>query len=256
MIPNFIRIGDQMSYQREQPTLLGFICSPFITSITRKPFFGRPYILGVDLLKVEAHVYLIGAVLGRALQHKLDILVKLLFVRGSDEHNVNRIVALCKKDAKKNLREFQSQFGREPATFDDFIFYRGIGNLLRTEGIELSPQDAVEAYQHGDKRIKNLFGQKVDSKGSRQRIMLLLLQGIFFGNSFPELTQTMYQKAWENDRDFWASTWAHGLVIPEELKATSLEEAEKSVLQIVAAYVSKYYPELIDAFGPKGVPAT
>ena len=37
---------------------------------------------------------------------------------------------------------------------------------------------------------------------------------------------------------------------------TSLEEAEKPVLQIVAAYVSKYYPELIDAFGPKGVPAT
>lgn len=249
MIPNFICIGDQMPYQSERPTLLGFVCSPFITSITKKPFFGGPYVLGVDLLKLEAHIYQVGAVLGRALQHRLDILVKLLFVPGTEEHNVNRVVALCKKDVKKNLEEFQSQFGREPVTFDDFIFYRGIESLLRTGGIALSPRDAYEAYLHGDKKTKKLFDQKVDSKGVGQRIMTVLLQGIFFGSSFPELTKTMYQEAWQDDRDFWSDTWAHGLVIAEELRAASLEEAEQAVLQIAAVYASEYYPEFIDALG-------
>jgi hypothetical protein len=59
----------------------------------------------------------------------------------------------------------------------------------------------------------------------------------------------MYQKAWEDNRDFLSHIWPHGLVMPEQLKAARLDEAEKAVLQIVALYASDYYPELIDSLG-------
>lgn len=74
----------------------------------------------------------------------------------------------------------------------------------------------------------------------------MLASGIFFGSLFPELTQAMYQQAWEDDRNR-IDTWAHGLVIPEEIKVVSLEEAKKTSFQIVEDYASKYYPELVDA---------
>jgi len=211
--------------------------------------------LAIDLLKIETLVYLIGAVLGRALRHRLNILTKLCFVPGAEENHIKRITALCEKDARKNLKEFESQRGCEPGTFDDFIFYRGMEGLLSDANIQMSPRDAYEAYLRGDKKMKRVLNQKVDAKGEAEEALakrfmqLPLLQGVFFGSSFPELTQTMYQKAWEDDRSFWTRLWPHGLVMPKELKEARLEEAETIVLLIVADYASKYYPEVIDGLG-------
>ena len=242
-----------MAYQNEESTLLGHICYPFFNHILKKSFFG-PYVLGIDLIKVEALVYLIGAMLGRALRHKLNILTRLLFVPGTDENHIKRVIALCKKDAGKNLKEFERWCGGRPLKFDDVLFYRRIEGLLSNASIQVSPRDAYEAYLHGDKKLKKVLDQKVDAKGEAEEtvgrpFMILLLQGILFGISFPELTQTMYQKAWEDDRCFWTRIWPHGLVMPEEFKVASLEEAETLVLLIVADYASKYYPELLDSLG-------
>ncbi len=241
-----------MIHKGEQPTLLGFICSPFVTKITRKALFGRPYARGVDLRGVEAQLYSIGAALGHALQNKLDILAKLLFVPGTEDRKVNEVMRLCKKDAGKNLEEFRNEFGQEPNTFDDFAFYRGLGHALKTEGIRLSPREAFEAYLSGDRKVKRLFDTKVDIEGIGQSIMILLLQGIHFGSSFPELTEKMYENAYKDDKHFWAGTWAHGLATPEELRVQSLEEGEEAVLQVVAAYTSIYYPELVDPLDLRG----
>ena len=62
----------------------------------------------------------------------------------------------------------------------------------------------------------------------------------------------MYQKARKVDDDFWARTWAHGLDIPETLKPWSLEETQRAVLKMVAAYTSEYYPELLDPLDLRG----
>jgi len=255
MISTFICIGDRMTYQNEKSTLVGYICYPFFNHVIKKSFLGGPYVSAVDLLKVETLVYLIGAVLGRALRDRLNILSRLFFIPGTEENHIKRITALCKKDARKNLKEFEGQRGRGPRTFDDFIFYRGIEGLLSAVSVQMSPRDAYEAYLRGDKKLKKVLDQKVDAKGEAEEavakrfMQLPLLQGVFFGSSFPELTQTMHQKAWEDDRGFWARIWPHGLVMPEEFKAASLEETETTVLLIVADYASKYYPEFIDALG-------
>jgi hypothetical protein len=244
---NFICIGVQMLSRNEELTLLEFICSPFIARIVKKPFFGRAYVLRIDLFKVTSTVYQTGAVLGCVLQHKLNILTKLFFVRGTREYNeVDSFAALCRKNVKKDLEEFEGQFQCEPATFDDFILYWEMEKtLLRRANIRMKGQDAYEAYLHGDKKIKKIFDQKLELKYA-QELMVMLASGIFFGSSFPELTQAMYQKAWEDDRNR-IDTWAHGLVIPEEIKVMSLEEAKKTNFQIVEDYASKYYPELVDA---------
>jgi len=210
--------------------------------------------LGIDLIKVEALVYLIGAVLGRALRHKLNILTRLLFVPGTEENQIKRVTALCKKDAGKNLKDFERWCGSGPLKFDDVLFYRRIEGLLSNANIQMSPRDAYEAYIRGARKIKKVLDQKVDAKGEAEEAVargftVLLLQGVFFGSSFPELTQTMYQKAWDDDSGFWARLWPHDLVMPDELKAASLEEAETIVLLIAADYASKYYPELVDDLG-------
>lgn len=176
---------------------------PFLNKITRKTLFGRTYARAIDLLDVEEQLYSIGAALGHALRNKLNILAKLLVVPGTEEHKINGVMQLCKKDAKKNLEEFINEFGREPDTFGDFISYRYAENLLRNEGIRLSAKEAIEAYARGDQKIKRLIDQKVELEDNEQRMIIMLLQGMQFGSSFPELTEKMYEKANEGDRDFW-----------------------------------------------------
>lgn len=236
-----------MPYKDGQQTLLGFISSPFMDSIARKPLFGGPYARGVDYLGIESQLYQIGAALGHALQNKLYTLVKLLFVPGTESQKINEVVRLCKKDAEKNLREYENEFGQEPNTFDDFAFYWWIGNLVKTVGIRISPREAFKAYLSGDKKVKRLFDTKVDTEGMGQRIMTMLLEGIYFGSTFPKLTEKMFQNACEDDKDFWTGAWElHNLTISEKLRVKSLKETEKAVLQMVALYTSKYYPELVD----------
>jgi hypothetical protein len=238
-----------MQYKYKQPSLAAFLCQPFLDTITRKPSFGQPYARAIDLIDVEERLYSIGAALGYALWNKLDTLVKLLFAPGKEDHEVNRIMKLCKKDAEINLKRFINEFGREPDTFADFITYRSIQSRLEIEGIWLSAKEAIEAYIHGDRKIKKIFDERVDLKGIEEILFPPLLQGINFGSSFPELTKRLYQKVRSENDDFWARTWAHGLNIPETLKPWSLEETQRAVLQIVAAYTSQYYPKSLDSLG-------
>jgi hypothetical protein len=242
-----------MPYQKgEQPSLSVLLCQPFLNKITRKALFGKPYARAIDIVDVEEQLYSIGAALGQSLRNKLDILVKLLFVPGTEEHRINELMQLCKKDAKKNLEKFINEFGREPETFGDFISYRSVENLLRNKGIRLSAKDAAKAYARGDKKIKKIFDEKVDLEGSKEYMLIMLRQGIQFGSSFPELTEKMYRKAYKENRDFWSGGELHGLTIPEELRPWSLEDTQRAILQMVAAYTSEYYPELLDPLDLRG----
>ena len=244
-------VSNGMSYESKPPSLALLLCQPFLSKITRKPPFGTPYVRSIDLVDVEERLYSVGAALGHVMRNKLDILAKLLFVPGANQDEADRIMSLCKEDASKNLEEFRNKYGRDPDTFGDFTSYRSVENRLRNEGISLSARDAIEAYARGDRKIQKIFNEKVDLEGIEGIIFPPLLQGIHFGSSFPELTENIYRKACQDDKDFWARRW-HGVTIPEELEAWGLEETQKAVLQVVAIYASKYYPEVIDSLGLRG----
>lgn len=239
-----------MPHKGEQPSLSVLLCEPFFNKITRKTLFGKPYTRAIDFLDVEEKLYSIGAALGHALRNKIDILEKLLCVPGAKDYKVNGIMKLCKKDAKKNLETFVNEFGRKPETFGDFTSYRRLKSLFRNEGVRLGAEEAIEAYTQGDRKVKKIFNEKIDLEGG-QILIVMLLQGIHFGSSFPELTEKMYRKTHEDDRDFWAGKW-YGVTIPEEFKIMSLEETEGVVLQMVALYASKFYPELLDSLDLRG----
>lgn len=240
-----------MPYKGGQPTLVGFLSLPFVTKITKTPLFGGPYLCLIDVFKVVSYLYTIGAVLGHARRNSLDILAKLLVVPGTEDCEASRLMRLSEKDANKRLEEFKNKIGREPDTFDEFVLFPAIEGALESEGIRLHPQDAWEAYAHGDKRVKKLFNMKVGLEMAEPRIKLFLVQGIHFGSSFPELTEKMYQKA-KNHEDAEIETWGRGLIIPEELMTMSFEEGEEAVLQMVAAYTSKYHPELVNSLDLRG----
>lgn len=79
------------------------------------------------------------------------------------------------------------------------------------------------------------------------------LEGIGFGSSFPQLTEKMYRNLHESiDMDVWSKWRAHGLAIPEKPTQMTLEEQEALILQMVAAYTSEYYPELLDLLDLRG----
>lgn len=229
----------------EQLSLSVFLCRPFLNKITKESMFGRPYARAIDLLDIEEQLYSIGAALGHAMWNKLDILKKLLSVPNAPKYEADRIMNLCKKDAKKNLEEFRNKYGQDPDTFGDFISYRSVENLLRNKGVRLSAKEAIEAYTEGSKKIKKIFDLEVELEGNEQRIIIMLLQGIQFGSSFPELTERMYQRLRKEDDAFWANRF-YGIKVPATLKPRSLNETQQSILRIVAAYTSEYYPELLD----------
>ena len=54
------------------------------------------------------------------------------------------------------------------------------------------------------------------------------------------------------DMDLWSEMKAIGVNLPEEPTPISLEEQEKTVLQMVATYTSEYYPELLDPLDSRG----
>jgi hypothetical protein len=137
---------------------------------------------------------------------------------------------------------FRGEVGKEPNTFLEFI---RVFKLRSEAGLSLN--EAFKADIKGDKRIVKAFDKKYSVELLRLTNWSQGDEGIGFGSSFPELTERMYRNSYEHiDTDLWSEARTHGLAIPEKPEIVSLEEREATVLQMVAAYASEYYPELVD----------
>ena len=244
-----------MPYKEGQPSLMGFLGYVSVNNVAKKRLLGGPYIPFSDLCTVLCFMYESGAILGRARHDKLSILVEMLEGPSTRTAFTRHLLTLrggtieiLRNEAKKRLDTFRSEVGKEPETFFEFIQLR---ELERTIGLSLN--DALKAYSGGDKRIMKALDDKVPLKEVEPYIKFLGLEGIGFGNSFPQLTERMYRKAHEFiDMDVWSKWRAHGLAIPEKPTQMTLEEQEALILQMVAAYTSEYYPELLDPLDLRG----
>lgn len=238
-----------MPYISEHPSLTVLLYKPFLDKIPRKGLFGKTNVRAIELIDTQEQLYSIGAALGHALQGKLDILVDLLFIKDTKELKANEVMNLCKKSAEESLEKFMNEHGQEPDTFNDLVACLLLERHLRQHGNKLNAKAAIKAYELGDTRIKKILHKKgtFNDKLIRNTLAILLLQGINFGNSFPELTERMYQRAQEENASL-ISKW-HAVDVPEEFKAMTLEETERAILQKVASYASKYHPELIAPLG-------
>jgi hypothetical protein len=221
-----------MPYKEGQPTLIGFLGMAPVMKVTKTRLFGGPYILFGAFLLVCSFLYENGAILGRAKSDKLTILAKLFPADlGKEESFINELQNV----AQERLNEYKREFEKEPSSFLD-IFY-----LLELKKVGLSLADT------NLKTIRKASEEKYSLKQAEPYIKMFGLEGIGFGSCFPELTEKMYRKGHENiNMDVWAEMREHGATLPEEPTIITLEEQEEIVLQMVAAYTSEYYPELLD----------
>jgi hypothetical protein len=228
-----------MPYKEGQPTLMGFMGIPVVTKVAKTRLFGGPYISFYDLCAVLSYLYTIGAILGRARRSKLNILAKMLSFPGTD---INEFIEFLKEKAKKRLDKFRSDVGKEPDRFDAFILFRELESVI---GVSMGHW--FEAYTEGNTKIMKAANEKVPLEKAEPIIKMFAMEGTGFGGSFPELTERMYRNAFENvDMEAWADARAHGLAISEKPTLLTLDEQEKLVLQMTAAYASEYYPELLE----------
>jgi len=227
-----------MPFREGQPTLIGFLSIPIVTKVAKTRLFGKPYIRFYNMFEVISYLYMSGAVLGRARCSKLSILAKMFSIPGREKEFMD----LLQKQAKERLEKFRNEVGKEPDTFNDFILFKELESAIGGR-----MEDWFEAYTKGDKKIMKAFDEKVPLEEAEPHIKSFQLEGIGFGGAFPELTEKLYRNTFEKvDRDSWVEARKYGLAISEEPTIISLEEQEEMVLQMVAAYTSEYYPELLD----------
>jgi len=243
-----------MPYKEGQPTLMQIFILVWIPlkQVVRKKLSRKRYITMFYYSRTLAFQYETGALLGRAMRHKLDILHKMLVKPGTD---INRSIAFIQSEAKARLKKFTEQKGKEPDTFNDFIALTELEEAAKVMGLSID-EDAY--YQDPKSHLKNLgklYSHEVALDDVYKNILNCSLYGIGFGSRFPELTVRMYKNTYENidvDMKEWAEARSYGLNIPEKPDFIPLEEREKEILAIVAGYTGEYYPELLDPLDLRG----
>ena len=135
-----------MSDKQNEISLIGFICSPYLTKVTNTPLLGRPYLRLIDYHRLIAHIYMIGAILGRSRPDKLHKLARLFVVHGTPASGLYELISFSRNCACENLEKFKKESGKEPDTFDEYVFFANIRRLLEFVSISMSPEDALEAY--------------------------------------------------------------------------------------------------------------
>ena len=226
-----------MPYKEGQPTLMGFLGTGPVMKLTKTRLFGGPYIHFGGYLMVCSYLYENGAILGRARSDKLSTLAKMF---PADPGKEDSFISELQNVAQERLNEYKREFEKEPNSFLD-IFYL---LELKRVGLDLADTDL--------KTLRKASGEKYSLKQAEPYIKMFGLEGIGFGSRFPELTEKLYRNYHESiDMGVW-SKWAARLGIPEKPTIISLEEQEKTVLQMVAAYASEYYPELLDSLDLRG----
>ena len=256
-----------MPYKEERISLQGFLVWIPLKSMLRKTLIGKRYIhLATCLLSFQVE-YETGAVLGRAMLNKLDILKKMLSIPGL---NMTNVIRDAQQAAKKHLDEFKKEHGDEPETSSDFIYWplwEKATGLTFDEVFKPEPCD-IETHERTRKRlsraIQKKLGEKVPLEKAQPAISSFLLEGIGFGSTFPKLTEKMHKNVYEKtDEEFQRISRLLGLSTPEDLlrrvglptpeeRGPTLREREDIILQAVATYAAQYYPELLDPLDLRG----
>jgi len=231
-------------YKEGQPLLMEIFAGTPLGQAVRKKLFGKRYITMFHYAATLAFQYETGALSGRAMRDKLDIFHKMLVKPGTD---INRSIAFIQSEAKNRLKKFIEEEGKEPDTFYDFIGLKELEKASKVMGISIDDDYEYKNRKRHFKDLRKLWGHELALDDVYKNILNCSLYGLGFGSSFPELTVRMYKNSYEDiNMSKWAEARSHGLDIPEKPDIIPLEEREKEILQIVAAYTAEFYPELLD----------
>jgi len=239
-----------MPYKEGQPLLMEFSTWVPLKLVVRKRLFGKRYITMFYYSRTLAFQYETGALSGRAMRDKLDIFHKMLVKPGTD---INRSIAFIQSEAKDRLKKFTEEKGKEPDTFNDFIALKELEEASKVMGLSIDEDAYYKDPKSHLKNLRKLYGHEVALDDVYRNILNCGLYGIGFGSSFPELTVRMYKNSYEDiNMNEWAQARSYGLNIPDKPDIIPFEEREEALIQMVAAYTSEYYPELLDPLDLRG----
>lgn len=226
-----------MPYIKGQPSLPGFFGKPIVHTLVKTRLIGGPYIKMPHFFAVISHMYTIGAVLGRAQKGTILHLFKMVSMpEGEGEY-----LDFMQTEAKKRLTAYTVEKGKEPKNFIEFIWWKEL-----EEAVGLSMEECFEALRNKDRRITKAFSEKWSLNKFEFDIKIYFVEGMAFGSIYPKKTEMLYRNAYEKkDTEAWSKVDESGLHIAEKPSMPSLEEQEDIILQMLAAYTSTYYPELL-----------
>lgn len=199
----------------------------------RKPLGGYEVQLGPLMTRVSFWMFQVGCVLGRALQDRLPVLVKLIPMSADGPQPEQKVCGILAKLATERLQHY----GREPESLTDF--------WLETE-FKISLSDlSSEAFQglckHRIPLDKILSDRKLDE---------WLAWGMGFGAAYPQLLENAWVNTFEKiDTEAWAFSRHHGLALPEEPTPLPLKDTQAVILADTRGYVQTYFPELLEPLG-------
>lgn len=197
----------------------------------RKRFSVAPCIMLFDYLLLVEFLYETGAVLGRARKDRVSLLVRMLDSRGkhgSPSIDEDSVIKSANETASIRLNEYKAHEGREPLSFGELIDY----SVRKVRGTSYNIKILVK---------KVLVNKVFDY------LRAIVLEGVGFGCSFPELTAQMYRNHYENiDMVAWEKAKRERTNIPDEPTIISLESVEEALLIEVGVVTEDLYPELLE----------
>ena len=233
-----------------RPTLAAHVAQFAIAPIVQKKLFGGYVVpVGPFLMRVGNWLFEWGAVLGRARHDRLDVLAKVVAEEGA------AWVATAMPDARDLVES--GQWGKDHWTFEYLLKLASDG--MRFYGKEpdslldfwLRAFNPPEADFRDLDKARQLLKRKMRLKEALARADLLLLAGISFGATYPELTERLWKRAYETPEDaesqeIRALGRQAGLDVLEEQELRPLDEMEVTVLMELTNYLEHCFPELIE----------
>lgn len=242
-----------MPYKEGQLTFIDFLGYQPVMALAKKGFFGKPYLTFNDFCAVLAVVYESTALVGRATCDKLSIIENMIKAPWLEPE----LMKSLQERANERLDEFIKEREREPHTFIEFVQVKQLENAIPVEELKGLPSVTYDTHHRDEagghktfdslteisdlasksKKVMKKLKMKVSLGSTELAIRIFGREGIGFGSSLPKLTERMYRNLHENT---------------EKPPIITLEEREEEILQIVAVYTNRYWPELLDALDLRG----
>lgn len=199
--------------------------------VEMNPHGGR-YVQFGRLLSSATYLYESGAIIGCSKRDRLDSLAHMIVQPGKEA----QFVADSQSQANKRLHEL----GREPTSIFDLVW----STELAKAGLTLPD------FADFKRKSKPFYEKLPCDPHLEARLKMFILEGIGFGSLYPGLTEKMWRQSHEAiDKGQWSQLRTLGLEIAEDPSPVTFEQKTELVQDILAAYASEYYPELMEPLG-------
>ena len=214
-------------------SLMATFVIPLLRERAHKGLFGKPQLEFMDVLQIGAFNFESGALIGRALRDKQAVLEKVI----GHPKEEGAVISFIIEAAERRRRMFPDETSMAMLVLKSDLADLG-----------LSYDELLI-----DQRVRKTLKTKIPLDDALQRSELTMALGIGFGIRFPDDTEAMYRRTYEDTDPSKSSAWQRfhqaGLAIPEQPTIYPLEERERESLAVLAEYVHEFRTELEPSLG-------